>query len=68
MNYSMQYIIDYYGVPAKIGKHVEYNGKRGVIKGARNAYLLIQLEGEKKIGCYHPTEGINYLENKEIKP
>ena len=57
----MDYIRNYYKVPAKKGGRVLYEGKPGTIVGARNAYLLIRLDGEKEAGSYHPTYNITYL-------
>ena len=57
----MDYIRNYYKVPAKKGGRVEYEGKPGTIVGSRNAYLLIRLDGEKEVGSYHPTYNITYL-------
>jgi len=57
----MEYIRNYYKVPAKRGMLVKYQGKPGIIVGAKDAYLRIRLEGEKSIGSYHPTWEIQYL-------
>lgn len=63
---SFQYIQDYYGVPAQVGRRVEYqDGEKtvqGVITGCRNQYVVIHFDGDKKPrGCYHPKDGITYL-------
>lgn len=58
---KMDYIRNYYKVPAKKGGRVEYEGKAGTIVGTRNAYLRIRLDGEKKIKSYHPTYNMSYL-------
>lgn len=57
----MNYIRLYYGVPAKRGAQVKYNGRIGTIKGSKNGRLLIRLDGEKNIMQYHPTWNIEYL-------
>lgn len=59
----MDYIRDYYGVPAKKGGRVKAYGKPGVITGARGPHLRIKLDGEKYSASYHPTEGIEYQES-----
>lgn len=53
-----------YGVPAVRGARVESEGRTGVLSGASNTglYVDIRFDGEqKKSGPYHPTS-INYLE------
>jgi hypothetical protein len=57
----MNYIRNYYKVPAKRGGKVKYEGKTGIIIGSRLAYLRIRLEGEKEIKSYHPTYNLEYL-------
>lgn len=57
----MDYIRTYYKVPAKRGGKVLYKGMHGVITSARGGYLRIRLDGEKRIGSYHPTWEITYL-------
>lgn len=59
---SLEYIRNYYGVPAKKGGRVNAYGKLGTITGTSNAHLLIKLDGEKHSNPYHPTDGIEYLE------
>lgn len=50
-----QYIRDTYGVPARVGMHVTYEGRPGVIKGGSN-YASVLLAGEKRPDNYHPTD------------
>ena len=64
---SLNYIREFYNVPAKRGMSVLVQGKKGIIVGARHQYLRIRIEGEKKIGSYHPTWEIEYLSQKGIK-
>ena len=64
---SLEYIKDYYRVPASVGGRVKYTGGKqpqyGTIEGARNQYLLIRLDGETHEPFpYHPTWEITYLE------
>jgi hypothetical protein len=62
---TIDYIRNYYGVPAKRGGRVEFQGKQGVITGAGpGAHLRIRLDGEKIVRCYHPTWELKYLEGK----
>lgn len=66
---TMQYVRDYYGVPAKRGGRVVYTGslepKHGVITSARGAKLMIHMEGLKHARPYHPTWEMQYLESRE---
>ena len=60
---SMQYIRDYYDVPAKRGGRVRWMGHYiGEIVGTRGPHLRIRLNGEKAIRSYHPTWNIDYLD------
>lgn len=62
---SAEYIRTRYGVPAKKGGKVIFNGRPGVITGYRDAYLLIRLDGEKHSMPCHPMWRIEYLTNRE---
>jgi len=63
---SMEYIRNYYRVPAKRGGRIEYTGgeepRQGVITGSRGARILIRLDGDNYAAVYHPTWEIRYLE------
>lgn len=68
---SLEYIRNYYKVPAEIGRRVEYTSetgtKQGVIVGAWNQYIQIHFDGEKKpAGVFHPTWKMKYLEMGEV--
>ena len=60
----MNYIRNYYGVPAKRGARIYYTHakKYGTIVGSKGAYLRIRMDGEGGAGgLYHPTWCIQYL-------
>jgi hypothetical protein len=61
----MNYIRQYYKVPAKRGGRVRYTGgsepRLGTIKSARGGYLNIQLDGDKFASTFHPTWELEYL-------
>ncbi len=59
---NLEYISNTYGVPAKMGQKVKYEGRPGVICGTKNAYLKIQFDGEAKPdkGVFHPTWEMTY--------
>ena len=52
----LEYVRNYYGVPAKKGKVVSYNGKLGVITGASGPHVKVKLEGAKHALPYHPMD------------
>lgn len=58
---SMQWIRDYYKVPARIGGRVTYLGQPGQIVCAAGQYLRIRLDGEKRSRIFHPVWEIAYL-------
>jgi transcriptional regulator with XRE-family HTH domain len=64
---EMDWIIKSYNVPAKVGGRVNFKGKPGTILGTQDQYIIIQLDGEKTKGLYHPTWEIEYLEAMENK-
>lgn len=57
---SLEYIRKTYGVPAKRGGRIRYDGKIGVIASAPGAYLRVSFGG--KIRTLHPTWCVEYLE------
>lgn len=56
----MDYIRNYYGVPAKRGGRVTYQGNPGTITGHSGPHLKVRLDGEKHSGIYHPMD-LEYL-------
>ncbi|WP_024899494.1 hypothetical protein [Brucella rhizosphaerae] len=64
---SLEYIKDYYRVPARVDGRVKYTGGKkpqyGTIEGAQNQYLLIRFDGESNEPLlYHPTWEITYFD------
>jgi hypothetical protein len=58
---SLDYIRNYYGVPAKRGMRVEYCGhdnvrRKGTVTGASYAHVRVRLDGEKISKPYHPKD------------
>ncbi len=53
---SLQYVRDYYKVPAIKGAAVTYRGKPGTITGASGPHVMIRLDGEKHARPYHPKD------------
>jgi len=52
------YVNDYYGVPAKIGMRVEYNGEFGTIYKDGGNYVAVNFDKDKPGVCLniHPTD------------
>lgn len=63
MTTNCEYVRNYYGVPAEIGRRVIAYGKPGVIAKDMGNYIGILLDEDKpgNINPYHPTDGIEYL-------
>jgi len=63
---NLAWIRKHYKVPAKRGMRVRYTGKTGTVQlgtitAARQGYLQVRLDGERKAKSYHPTWEIEYL-------
>ena len=59
------YAKQYYGVPADIGRRVEYSGKPGIIYKDGGNYVAVNFDEDKPGVCsnIHPTDpGLKYLE------
>lgn len=60
---DLEYIRNAYGVPARVGRRVEFDGRRGVIKGACGGRLVVLLDGDETTGTYHPIWHMIYLKD-----
>lgn len=62
---SMSRIREFYGVSARRGRRIVYNGgfnpHGGVITGSDGLRLRIRLDGEKRSRRFHPTYCLYYL-------
>ena len=59
---GMEYIRKTYGVPAKRGGRIRYDGRyTGTIVAAQNGYLHVRFVGQKQISRLHPTWRVEYL-------
>lgn len=61
MSNDFDYIRNYYGVPAKRGARVEYQGKLGTVTGTSGPHVTVKLDGSKLSFPYHPTD-LRWLE------
>ena len=66
---SLEYIREYYKVPAYEGQAVTFQGKPAVIVGASNQYLKLHFDNDTDpaVGRYHPTWEIVYLEKEAAR-
>lgn len=58
---SAAYVRRYYGVPAKRGMRVMADGKPGKIVSFPGQYIGVRLDGETRVGHWHPTWRVDYL-------
>lgn len=58
---KLEYVRNYYNVPAYKGVRISYQGKQGVIVDGDGPYISIRLDGETIARPYHPKDGITYL-------
>jgi hypothetical protein len=66
---NCEYVAQYYGVPACIGRRVIAYGKPGIIAEDRGNYIGILLDMHKPgtINNYHPVDGIEYGEMGKVR-
>ena len=59
-----QYVKEYYGVPADVGRRVIVNGKPGIIVADRGHYIGVNFDADKPgvISNCHPTWKTEYGE------
>lgn len=67
---GLEYIRDYYKVPADMGRRIVYTGNKntrleGVIVGDDSARLLVRLESYDGPVVLHPTWNVEYLDDIE---
>lgn len=59
---NFEYVREYYGVPAEIGRRVIVSGKAGVIAADRGHYIGVNFDADKPGVIYncHPTSDVEY--------
>lgn len=59
---SFDYIRKSYGVPAKRGARVTYEGNPAVITSSKGKYIRLRFDGKTNThnGVFHPTWSIEY--------
>lgn len=67
---SCEYVREYYGVPAVIGRRVVINGKHGIIAADRGHYIGVNFDADKPgvIRNAHPTWEVQYGDMGDIRP
>lgn len=58
---SMEQIRSTYGVPARRGQRVVFDGLSGTIVAARGGYLRVRFDGEKGTRSLHPVWQVQYV-------
>jgi hypothetical protein len=66
---ACEYVRQYHGVPAEIGRRVEWGGRQGVIAEDRGNYLGVLFDDAKpgSISILHPTDGVVYLDMGPVR-
>lgn len=64
-----QYVKNYYGVPADIGRRVTVDGRPGIISKDGGNYIGVNFDSDKPgvISNCHPTWRVDYLEIGKIR-
>lgn len=66
---SCEYVRQYYGVPAEIGRRVIVYGKPGIIAAGRGHYIGVNFDADRPglIRNAHPTSDVEYLGMGEVR-
>src|SRR5690242_8810153 len=66
---ACDYVRDYYGVPAEIGRRVIVGGKPGIIAADRGHYIGVNFDSDKPgviLNC-HPTSEVEYGDMGKVR-
>ena len=60
---AFEYVREYYGVPAEIGRRIIHEGDEGIIVADRGHYIGVNFDKDKPgaIVNVHPTHNVQYL-------
>lgn len=66
---NCEYVRQYYGVPAEIGRRIEWDGRAGVIAEDRGQYIGVLFDDAKpgNISILHPTHEVKYLGMGQVR-
>lgn len=67
---NCEYVRNYYGVPAEIGRRVLVYGMPGIIAADRSHYIGVNFDADKPgvIRNAHPTSEVEYKELAQVRP
>ena len=58
----MNYIEEYYKVPARIGRRIKFKGDREGVIVKTDSHIHVIFDGEKNKSALHPTWEVEYLD------
>lgn len=66
---SCEYVREYYGVPAAIGRRVTVSGQPGIIAADRGHYIGVNFDSDKPGAVHnaHPTSEVVYGEMGKVR-
>lgn len=66
---SCEYVQEYYGVPAEIGRRITFQGRPGIIAEDHGHYIGVNFDDEEPgvVHNVHPTDGVEYLDMGRIR-
>jgi len=66
---NCEYVVEYYGVPACMGRRIMFRGKRGSIIEDRGNYIGVNFDKDKLgvIFNVHPTDDVEYFDVEPIR-
>ena len=66
---NCDYVREYYGVPAYIGKRIIFKGRLGIIAADRGNYIGVNFDSDKPgtILNVHPTDDVEYGDMGKIR-
>jgi len=66
---TCEYVRDYYGVPACIGRRIIHRGKPGVIAEDRGNYIGVNFDSDKpgRVLNVHPTDEVEYGDMGKVR-
>ncbi len=66
---NCEYVRQYYGVPAEIGRRIIHNGKPGIIAEDRGHYIGVNFDKDEPgvVFNVHPTDHVEYLETGKVR-
>lgn len=63
---SFDYVRHRYGVPARAGGRILYQGRPGVLTRGKGRYIRARMDGEARSIVLHPTWMVEYLDAQPL--